>query len=80
MSRKHSPGYKAIVDYILHGEPLNEAFILEAFYRYANQVVHNPNAVRDQLKNNGINHDAWIQCAKDALAVMDKHFKKLKTA
>jgi len=74
MSRKHSPGYKAIVDYILNGEPLNEAFILESLFRYANQVERNPEAIKDQFK--GINSEAWIQCAKDALAVMDKHFKK----
>jgi len=74
MSRKHSSGYKAIVDYILNGEPLNEAFLLEALFRYADQVDRNPGAIKDQLK--GINHDAWIQCAKDALVVMEKHFKK----
>ena len=78
MSRKHSPGYKAIVDYVLHGEPLNEAFVLEALYRYADQVTRNPNAVKDQLR--GISHEAWIQCAKDALAIMDKHFRKAKIA
>ena len=74
MSRKHSLGYKAIVDYILNGEPLNEAFVLEALFRYANQVERNPEAIKDQFK--GISSEAWIQCAKDALAVMDKHFKK----
>lgn len=75
MSRKHSVGYKTVEDYLLKGKPLNETFLIESLYRYASQVLSNPDAVKDQLK--GIDSDSWINCAKDALAVMDKHFKKL---
>lgn len=75
MSRKHSVGYKTVEDYLLNGKPLNETFLIESLYRYASQVLSNPDAVKEQLK--GIDSDSWINCAKDALAVMDKHFKKL---
>jgi tRNA G37 N-methylase TrmD len=75
MSRKHSTGYKVAEDYILKGKPLNETFLIESLYRYASQVLSNPEAVKEQLK--GIDSDSWINCAKDALAVMDKHFQKV---
>jgi len=74
MSRKHSPGYRAVEEYLLKGKPLNEAFLLESLYRYADQVLRNPDAIKEQLK--GIDSESWIQSAKDALDTMDKHFKK----
>jgi len=74
MSRKHSPGYKAVEEYLLSGKPLNETFLIESFYRYASQVLSNPEAVKEQLQ--GIDSDSWINCAKDALAIMDKHLQK----
>lgn len=75
MSRKHSTGYKVAEEYILKGKPLNETFLIESLYRYASQVLSNPEAVKEQLK--GIDSDSWINCAKDALAVMDKYFRKV---
>jgi hypothetical protein len=75
MSRKHSVGYKVAEEYILKGKPLNETFFIESLYRYASQILSNPEAVKEQLK--GIDSDSWISCAKDALAIMDKHFQKV---
>lgn len=74
MSRKRSPGVKAVEEYILKGNALNETFIVESLYRYATQVLANPDAVREQLQ--GIDPTCWIDCAKNALTVMDKHFQK----
>lgn len=74
MSRKHTPVYKAINDYLLKGDVLNQSFLIEALFRYATQVLSNPEAVREQLKS--INSDAWIKCAKDAIGTLDKHFVK----
>lgn len=74
MSRRHSPGYKAVEEYILKGKPINETFLLEALYRYSVQVLKNPEAIENELK--GIDSTSWIEAAADAIEIMDKHFKK----
>jgi hypothetical protein len=74
MSRKHSPGYRAVEEFLLKGKPVNETFLLEALYRYAVQVLKNPDAVKNELK--GLDCESWIEAAADSIEIMDKHFKK----
>lgn len=55
---------EVITEFMTYGSPLQQAFVIEALSRYANEVVEKADSIRESMKNSFIHPDAWIGCAE----------------
>ena len=63
-----------IREYISYGSPMNQAFLIEAVVRYANEIITNEAAVREQMEGSFIHPDSWIAAAKSAREHLDNEY------
>ena len=53
-----------IAEYMEYGNPLKQAFVIEACSRYANELLKDMNETRRQMRGSFINPNAWLDCAQ----------------
>ena len=53
-----------ITEYMEHGNPLKQAFVIEACSRYADQLLKDMTATRKAMNDSFINPNAWLDCAQ----------------
>jgi len=56
----------------MNEHPLNQAFVLEALGRYANNVATNKATLIEQMKDGMISGEAWVASA-EAWVAIDKN-------
>ena len=53
-----------ITEYMEFGNPLRQAFVIEACSRYADQLLKDMTATRKAMADSFINPNAWLDCAQ----------------
>ena len=63
-------------DFLSYGSPMNQAFLIEAVCRYADEILSDEAEVRKQMEDSFISPESWISAAKSAREHFDPdHFK-----
>ena len=56
-----------VTDYMEYGSPLNQAFVMEAIQRYAQECVDKRECLIAQMKMSFVSGEAWVECAENWL-------------
>tara|TARA_R110000868_G_scaffold103681_10_gene285367 strand:+ start:314 stop:583 length:270 start_codon:yes stop_codon:yes gene_type:complete len=62
---------EAINHYINFGSALNQVFLIDAVLKVSREVIKSKDEVKELMKGSFIHPDAWINCAEQAIKLLD---------
>lgn len=71
VNKKHKTNKQLIASY-MDSSPIHQAFVMEALFKYADQINENQDNFRERMKHSLINPEVWIAAAKDVGIVFPK--------
>lgn len=63
--RQPPTNIEKITNFLEYGSSLNQAFVIEACSRYANELLADANETRRLMAGSFINPDVWLSCASN---------------
>ena len=64
MKYKRKSNVEVISMFMTQGSPMNQAFVIEAINRYAEQLIKNKEQVIKEMNSGWVNGEVWVGCAE----------------
>jgi hypothetical protein len=71
---KPTNNVEMLTQFMEHGSPLNQIFVIDAVTKLAKLVVDNEEETLKHMEGGFVNGPAWVKCAKDFLKQSEEFY------